>query len=212
MKKLTLIFISFILVSCASTSTNKSNSNCSSSIFYPCDDDVKWVSDNIYYRKDGTKIVIVNNTSYLKNDKLITIASFDSEQQALNNATARLEQIANRKSKEKSDNSDVWLALLILLNDSWNPKKPQIDKALMDELSSDLFKDYYSNPNESMINTPLTKGLYSYGLYLSEFMIRDLITGKVYKGRWNLTGEKVLFDNGMTGKFDSMGNFIFSNF
>lgn len=215
MKKLFLIFI-FVLVACASTSTSKSKSYCSRNILYPCDDDVKWVSDNIYYRKDGTKIVIINNTTYLEDDKLRKIVSFDSEQQALDNAGAMLEQIANRKPKEKSnkksDNSDVWIALLTLLNDSWNPKKPQIDKDLMDELSSDLFKDYYSNPSESMINVPLTKGSYSLGSYSSEFMIRDLSRGKVYKGRWNLTGEKVLFDNGMTGKFDSNGNFIFSNY
>ena len=192
MKKMIFILSLFFITSCASTSSNEEVTNSSK--------DRDYVKFRTALKPDEEKKALERASSQLE------------ELEAYNSKKKSSTKITKRNSAKKNDNSDVWFALLSLLNDSWNPKKPQIDKDLMDGLSSDLFKDYYSNPNESMINVPLTKGSYSLGSYLGEFMIRDLGRGKVYKGRWNLTGEEVLFDNGMTGKFDSNGNFIFSTY
>ena len=81
----------------------------------------------------------------------------------------------------------------------------------MDDLGKDLFS--FSTPDQNLLSVPLSSGSYQVdSTPLDEFIIRDFITGKVYKGKMNITRDAVLFDNGMIGKIDSNGDFIFSNF
>ena len=112
-------------------------------------------------------------------------------------------------SSTQNDNSDVLLDILSLVDDALNPEPfkidlPDSDKPIVPE---------FSIPELYSITVPLSSGSYKVETTpYNEFIIRDLITGKAYKGKANVTQDGVLFENGMVGRIDSNGDFIFSNF
>ena len=109
----------------------------------------------------------------------------------------------------QGDNSDVLIDILSLVDDALNPEPfkidlPDFDKPIVPE---------FSIPELYSITVPLSSGSYEVETTpFNEFIIRDLITGKAYKGKANVTQDGVLFENGMVGRIDSNGDFIFSNF
>lgn len=120
----------------------------------------------------------------------------------------------------KDDYSELLLGLLSILN---NSEPWELDTSALDDYknrnnnfsnSSVFYPNVeFSIPDKSLLSVPLTRGLYEVDLTpLDEFIIRDSITGKIYKGRMNISQDKVLFENGMSGTIDSNGNFIFSSY
>lgn len=232
MKKILLIFISYILVSCASSSTYSLKK-------HPCS---IYSDPYMCYKVELEKRREVLYSLWNEKKKCTSLSKYESArcieeiQPKIDLAEKRVRLQSNLidshlavKEKDKlrlaedpyiftkkevarstqNDNSDVLIDILSLVDDALNPEPfkidlPDFDKPIVPE---------FSVPEQYSIAVPLSSGSYKVETTpLNEFIVRDLITGKAYKGKANVTQDGILFENGMTGRIDSNGNFIFSSY